>query len=347
MPGEMVQLLCYVTKEAADLVAKGDLVFSSGGVRRHDGTLYEQAKPAIMIGDNTITTPTPLVSDLVDDHTPPYLGDTLKALSRNTDLSLKKLQNIEKCLTSIAGINALSWANCALSIANCGISVAGFAMVLQQMNRLSGQVKALSEMVDQAIRSDLMERFDRYCLNLQSCLHSLELGDFDAAYSLTLEDHLNEAAAFMNRLIRDIQRYCAYTDLAVSMLFGLATPFAHAAREYSVKYRYARQSEPANLPSWISVLAQLIDWDFTKALKRHMLYAHLELTMEQRYAAYSGGYTAAQLQLGNLAFSQALTKALPEKTYVALDEILAGSLDAGKYIVQGDRVGIPITQIQS
>ncbi len=345
MPGEEVQLIFSITKEAVELVKKGELVFSKGGVRRHDGTLFELAKPALQpVLPGPPTLPNRLIRYLVRQNE--SQSSLLSDLNYKMDLSLQQLQNVEKSLSSIASINALSWANCAFSVANCGISVAGFAMVLQQMDRLSGQVRALAELVDQAIRSDLMERFDRYCLNLRSCLHSLELASFDAAYSLTLEKHLNEAAAFMNRLIRDIQQSCAYTDLAVSMLFGMATPFAHVVREYSVKYFYAHQSEPANLQSWISVLAQLIAWDFTKALKRHMLYSHLELTMEQRYTAYSGGYTAAQLQLGNLAFSQALTKALPEKTYITLDKVIADDLDAGKYIVQGDRVGIPITQIR-
>ena len=48
----------------------------------------------------------------------------------------------------LAGIKALTTANSLLSAANLGVSVAGFAVVLQQLNRISEQIKAVEAKVD-------------------------------------------------------------------------------------------------------------------------------------------------------------------------------------------------------
>jgi hypothetical protein len=50
----------------------------------------------------------------------------------------------------LAGIKALTTANSLLSAANLGVSVAGFVVVLQQLNRISEQIKAVEAKVDRA-----------------------------------------------------------------------------------------------------------------------------------------------------------------------------------------------------
>ncbi len=50
----------------------------------------------------------------------------------------------------LAGIKALTTANSLLSAANLGVSVAGFAVLLQQLNRISEQIKAVEAKVDRA-----------------------------------------------------------------------------------------------------------------------------------------------------------------------------------------------------
>ena len=50
----------------------------------------------------------------------------------------------------LAGVQALAAASSLLSAANLGVSVAGFAVVLQQLNRISEQIKAVEAKVDRA-----------------------------------------------------------------------------------------------------------------------------------------------------------------------------------------------------
>lgn len=50
----------------------------------------------------------------------------------------------------LAGVQALATASSLLSAANLGVSVAGFAVVLQQLNRISEQIKAVEAKVDRA-----------------------------------------------------------------------------------------------------------------------------------------------------------------------------------------------------
>jgi hypothetical protein len=50
----------------------------------------------------------------------------------------------------LAGVQALATASSLLSAANLGVSVAGFAVVLQQLNRISEQIKAVEAKIDRA-----------------------------------------------------------------------------------------------------------------------------------------------------------------------------------------------------
>ena len=58
---------------------------------------------------------------------------------------------VSKVLTNpplAGGANALAAANALLATANLGVSVAGFAMVLQQLNRISDQIRTVEAKVD-------------------------------------------------------------------------------------------------------------------------------------------------------------------------------------------------------
>lgn len=75
------------------------------------------------------------------------------------------------------GANALAMANSVLATANLGVSVTGFAMVLQQLNRISDQIRAMEAKVDR-----ISDKLDDQSLaqlkaGINACQDAVELQD--------------------------------------------------------------------------------------------------------------------------------------------------------------------------
>ena len=75
----------------------------------------------------------------------------------------------------LAGIQALATASSLLSAANLGVSVASFALVLQQLNRISDQIKSVEAKVDRANQKLDDGWLAKLKAGINACQNSVEL----------------------------------------------------------------------------------------------------------------------------------------------------------------------------
>ncbi len=75
------------------------------------------------------------------------------------------------------GANALTAANSLLATANLGVSVAGFAMVLQQLNRISDQIRAVEAKVDRISHKLDDQALAQLKAGINACQNAVELND--------------------------------------------------------------------------------------------------------------------------------------------------------------------------
>jgi outer membrane murein-binding lipoprotein Lpp len=75
------------------------------------------------------------------------------------------------------GANALAAANPLLAAVNLGVSVAGFAMVLQQLNRISDQIRALEAKVDRISHKLDDQALAQLKAGINACQNAVELQD--------------------------------------------------------------------------------------------------------------------------------------------------------------------------
>jgi hypothetical protein len=75
------------------------------------------------------------------------------------------------------GANALAAANPLLATANLGVSVAGFAMVLQQLNRISDQIRAVEAKVDRISYKLDDQALAQLKAGINACQNAVELQD--------------------------------------------------------------------------------------------------------------------------------------------------------------------------
>jgi uncharacterized protein (UPF0264 family) len=73
------------------------------------------------------------------------------------------------------GANVLAAANPLLATANLGVSVAGFAMVLQQLNRISDQIRAVEAKVDQISHKLDDQALAQLKAGINACQNAVEL----------------------------------------------------------------------------------------------------------------------------------------------------------------------------
>lgn len=75
----------------------------------------------------------------------------------------------------LVGVRALATASSLLSAANLGVSVAGFALVLQQLNRISDQIKSVEAKVDRANQKLDDGWLAKLKAGINACQNSVEL----------------------------------------------------------------------------------------------------------------------------------------------------------------------------
>ena len=75
------------------------------------------------------------------------------------------------------GANALAAANPLLATANLGVSVAGFAMVLQQLNRISDQIRTVEAKVDRISHKLDDQALAQLKAGINACQNAVELND--------------------------------------------------------------------------------------------------------------------------------------------------------------------------
>jgi hypothetical protein len=87
---------------------------------------------------------------------------------------------VSKVLTNpplAGGANALAAANALLATANLGVSVAGFAMVLQQLNRISDQIRTVEAKVDRIDQKLDDQALAQLKAGINACENAVELQD--------------------------------------------------------------------------------------------------------------------------------------------------------------------------
>jgi hypothetical protein len=119
------------------------------------------------------------------------------------------------------GANALAAANPLLATANLGVSVAGFALVLQQLNRISDQIRAVEAKVDRVSNKLDDQALAQLKAGINACQNAVELQDPTlriqmAGQALTT---LHAARQFFNQ---QVVRSAAQAEAASAEYVGLA-----------------------------------------------------------------------------------------------------------------------------
>ena len=93
---------------------------------------------------------------------------------KKMDISLEKLETIEKAVASLKGTQILDIVNCTMGIANCAISVAGTMVTLEKLNQIQQEFKVFYDKFDKNIKRKKIQTAQTDYKNLRSILENFK-----------------------------------------------------------------------------------------------------------------------------------------------------------------------------
>lgn len=351
-----VELGFTISKNAAKLIKKGAAQLSSGGVRGCDGKLIELAKPAVSSAAGKLTSPVTMVSSLANNVQSGFIQHGVNKANRKLDVTLDKLDALQRAVGKLGSSAALGWVNCAVGIANCGISIAGFYMTLSKLDEISEQIKNLSDKWETDRRSDDIERFDKYSNFIWSDIGKLERllksGDDSNAlkekfYNITagggISDHIDEISAYLKRIIEAFQKKTIDGEFGCNIIFNLSIALAKEIKEYSAVCFYLEGEFPENMDRWLQVFNSIDSDIFKDVLKEYLTFECSGVSRNNQIVAYAAAVGGIEQMMGEIAFTKNLVKSLPLNRYVDIDGFISGKLQDNEYEEIGEMVWIPVS----
>lgn len=346
-----------ISKEAMEAVKKGEAVIDSGGVRLLDGTMKEMARPALKsfsrqlaegIGNSPLMSVGTLASSLANNAQSAVIQHGVNKLNKKADLTLEKLDQLQKSVDALKNSQMLSWANCALGVANLGVSIAGFYMVLKKLDGISTMVKTINDKIDSMQQRTYAENFDRYRMQIKSDIDLLQrLGiNVDIGILNQISTDINKIKAYLQSVVNDFQQDKIDPVFGCNIIFSLTPAYAGLVKEYITRYYYLYKKTfpPTYEDDWLSLLFLINSEKFKEKVKSVMQYdtRFVELPHVDRMLAYRAATVSVAQQIGNLEFNRLLIEQVPKDQYLTMDKWVEERLKNGVYIEEGDYVMVQI-----
>lgn len=242
--------------EAEKAIDSGKAAISSGGPRRHDGTMLEMAKPLSFTLDELKE----MVSD--EEH---LIATDQKVMQLSAKLGLTE-QGMQE-------LSRVGWLNNAIISELYSMTYAGFKQTLAGLEYISKHLTELGQYVLQRDLDDIKEKTEKYISYLDSDAKKLDLLRFDVTNS-NIDEHLNDIAAFLVRCFDGLQSETNDNFLMSSIIAALVVPFAAVATKYEIRFFYDNGTSAGRSEKWEKLIYTIANSLHFK--EKLQYYVHLE-----------------------------------------------------------------------
>ena len=334
-------LTMKVSKAAMKLVQAGKAFLSSGGVRMMDGTMFEMARPTVApkllnTVSNFVSGPVgsglSIASSLASNVQCAMIQKGVDAANLKLDDVIVRLGRIETAMQGIQTIQVLSWANTALSLANTGISIAGFYMTLTKLKGIEEQLQAFFERYQQDRHGDTVEQFRTILMDLRSDISYLNQKSSNDTFDEDsfvqrepfVEEHLNRAASFIRRVIKEFLEERIDGRVGCQIIFVLATVYAQTANEYCCQYYYRHHVLHALFRDWASVLDEINTSAFRERMRQYFTFSpeYADVSPVKKSDAIRIAMESVSEYQNRLSACEELIRLMPESKFIQLDDML-------------------------
>lgn len=337
-----VNIAFSISKHAMNLIKAGKAILSSGGVRALTGQFIEQAVPVAtsssgsLPGFNIASATVNIASSLASNIQCAYIQKSVNLANVKLNQVLDDLGIVSNSLHALQQIKALSWVTSAFSLANCGISIAGFALTLNRLESINGQLKEFYDRYRQDRASDKFLEFNR-CLGIMKdhlayLKERYENSTFDDIEfknrSGSIEESLSKTKAFIQNIIDEFCGNNIEEVLACQIIFTLAPVYSQLLREFTCQYRYVHDCAHKRYDEWRLILNEIKSQKLKNRVKNYLVYKENGVSPAAKNAAYQLAFRSISEQETNLLTGISLADDVSRETYFQLDtELNKGIFD--------------------
>lgn len=273
-------LLFELDTEAMEAVRAGNAKVDTGGIRRLDGTLMNQAVPLFISGAD--------IMDLLEERSPiASMDDQLRALGERIGLTEQGIKQLKE----------IGWLNNSAVQRTYAMTYEGFKQTLLGLDWVTTQIDSLYQYIRQRDEKDKIEKALRYTNFLKTDAGNLESNRFDVTNSL-ISTHLDEISAFIERLYDELQHDSDNQSLSIQVLLSILQPYDYLIRKYSLSYYHENGFLPRSCETWYRPLSLVDKGNFLKRKIAYYINLECEISFRDkvRLSNWKADETATLLQ---------------------------------------------------
>lgn len=258
------------SQEAMELVDSGKAIISSGGIRRKGDRkgFQELAKPITLSVEDFFSFFENKEHALEND-------ERLNNLENNVLLSQRANSELKECI----------WLNHILMEQAFILSYNGFKRTLESVEKVASQVYELDDYIRRRDKKDELEKVQKYINYMKGDAKKLELGQLDIINS-NVEEHLGDIAAYIKRLLFEVENETEEAFENLQILFSLISPFSNVVRLYSALFYYETNgSMPGGYSEWLELLNRISVSKFLRAKLSYYINLETQLPYKDKVIA--------------------------------------------------------------
>lgn len=345
-----VQFAYTISKKGYELIKQGKAFLQSGGIRTAEGKLVELAVPGVQsIGSTgipsfsipgTVFSGVGMVSSIIGNVQNVYIQKGVNEANRKLDEVIRTQAHMVGQLNVITGLQIV---NLAAGLINIGISLKYLPKIEQQVNETNALVKELSNHIEKQEKYEYIEKYNKYSFYMIDFLENLECN----ASNINING-FSDIEAFLIDIITKFNNHDIDGTIGCNIIFGLVPAYVQAVKIYSANWYYKNSEHDGKLPNiykrCLKILESLNSDTFRETMKRHLLINYPEIHIEDMYKGFHSINTSIENSINNFLFEPEIWKALPQKDYENLDQIIMDKIKSDDSVIEynDNRVYIPI-----
>lgn len=347
----MVKEIGWVaSKEAVAKWISGEWEVTAGGFRNiATGKMEELVKPVVKELSkgkllNSLASPVTLVSSLANNVQSAHIEYGVHQANEKLDISLEKLDNLQRSVSGLSKLGVFGWVNCALGIANCGISIVGFKETFDRLNKISGQLQDMTQMMEKNIEKDYRRHYRSYYMRVKDYIPILISGNIQEQTIAAITPYIGETISFLEDVIESFLDDSINPNLACEMLFSLLTVWSKFIKIYSAIYYYYTNSVLPSYEDWKGIIDRITMPEFLEKVKENLLIQNMDIPLQKKHIVYNTLEYLPNYQLGELLHNERSMQNLSKEEYLNTDAYIKKCLNRGIYDTIDTNIYIPIEQ---
>ncbi len=205
-----------------------------------------------------------------------------KGKSTILDPSLKDISvSIDELTGAVNISNLCSFVNIGLSSVNLAVSVAGFAMISNQLNELSADVKQVLHTVEKIAnvqKNSLLSEYQKLIMRFNSM--SAKISSNETVSMDEMETLIIDMRAYISEMVMNLADDALETEVVLKVINALLPAYTQLFHEFLKRYYYEKEKLPANYNMFLDLYREMESEKFRRTVEEYLFVTEERYSME-------------------------------------------------------------------